>query len=197
MKQILFKHICRLLSLLILIPLYSSLTLPVLADTITLYPTDIASGKDNGPKDGIFDEFYNPGFPSLYDNGFSEGRICVEFDLSAIRAPVLQATLKCNAKQSNDAALITIYGYSGNGQIELSDFANTGNALGTMTGIPELNSLAVTGFISSLPDNSYAGFNFDEALRTPSPLTNCFGDFKLEVKTGTLTVAPTILLLDQ
>lgn len=166
------------------------------AATIILSPADIASGKDV-PKDGIFESFVNPGFPSLIDNNYTEIRMAAEFNLSSVTEPIIKATLSLKALETNTPALIEIHGFSGNGQVELADIGYIGNLLGSIPGSIGTNTLDVTDFVRGIPAGGFAGFSFDEAIREIEILTNSFGEFKLviETKEHRLAILPSILLL--
>jgi hypothetical protein len=56
---------------------------PVGADPITLNAIAFASASDDGPQDGIFDDFLI-GNGSITNNGFTSFRTALEFGLAAI-----------------------------------------------------------------------------------------------------------------
>lgn len=175
----------RLSSRLVALTLAMLLINPVTgqAATIILDAMDVQSGRDNGPKDGIFDAFVNPGTPSLVDNGFTEFRMGAEFDLSLVSNSITSATLSFVANDTNTSAQIAIYGFEGDGLVSLLDIGFTGNLLGSSSGQIGVNSLDVTGFITNELVGNFAGFSFDEALRQPSPTTNRFSSFQLTLET--------------
>src|SRR5215210_960219 len=59
------------------------------------------TGEDEGPQDGTFDSFVNPGLASVVDNGYSSFRGAMEFDVSTIPsgATVTSATLQMFVNQ--------------------------------------------------------------------------------------------------
>lgn len=160
---------------------------------IVLTPTDIASGEDRGPKDGTFDNFVNPGTPSLVDSGFTEFRLATEFHLGTVAGSILSTVLSFDALSPNTPAVIEIHGYTGDGTVSLADIGFTANLLGSVSGALSTNSLDVTAFVSA---GSFAGFSLDEAPRLPppTPTTNRFNSFQLTLTTADVPGPATLWL---
>jgi hypothetical protein len=52
--------------------------------TNLIAPSAAASAIDNGPQDGTFDAFIDPGHPSINKNGSEDIRNALEFDLGSV-----------------------------------------------------------------------------------------------------------------
>lgn len=97
--------------------------IPGLAAAVPLEPVAFESAKDNGPKDGVFDEFSTS--KNVVNNGFTERRIAVEFDLDALPVGSLAAaTLRIPVSIFNEGTKqLELHAYPASGEIELSDFS--------------------------------------------------------------------------
>ena len=111
-------------------PLFLSLLLCTYADFVSaqntennLSPSVFASARDQGPADGNFEELLNaPSAGSLVWNGFTETRFAAEFDISNLGGSITSATLT-GRFNSNANRGLRVDAFTGNGAIELADFA--------------------------------------------------------------------------
>ena len=157
---------CRLRSassLVLLLLLFGS---PVAADSITLNAIAFASASDDGPQDGIFDDFII-GRGSINNNGFTSFRTALEFGLAAIPSGsiVNSAALTLSLNNFEGTRSLRIDGYVGDGSVQLSDFALDGFLTRMNVGV---GSFFVTADATSLVSkfrprgNNFVGFNLRE-----------------------------------
>lgn len=144
--------------------------------TIVLAPVFDQAARDSTPRDGIFEELFPPDEDSLqiYNATIdSEARGVLEFQLPQIGRSMLEsATLHLTDRGIGhggvDEVFLRVDGYSGNGVVDVSDFA--ASSLITQLqypndtfGVPPIN-VDVTSFVRDIlaSSGSFAGF----ALRT-------------------------------
>lgn len=150
------------------------------ASTLVLNYTSIATGRDNGPQDGIFDSFTIPNLGSIVNNGFTSFRTALEFDLSAIpaSATISSAILDFRITAFEGMRSVQVHGYADDGLVQLGDFSRDAlvgtvsvNASGT-----QVFSLDVTPFIAGLAgsSNTFAAFGFREEPANASNFTVMF-----------------------
>ena len=123
---------------------------------------------DKGPQDGIFDEFLVfPNGDQINNNGFSEIRGAMEFDLSPLSGEVVVETkLTLTILMFEGSRSFTVHGWPGNGTVELADFALDGlieTEILDPVGQIDLE-FDVTDLVQSLLDGgrTFAGFNLRE-----------------------------------
>jgi len=159
------KNFVRLMALIAVMLVLISV--PVHAEILTIYPSDDRSGTDD-PAGGGFDSLADQTEGTLTVELNPETRAAFEFDLAAVRAAInngaslISATLDLTRSSTLGGARIKIYGYAGNGVIELSDMQETATVVG-----PEWNpgyavhyTQDMTAFINTLLGTSatHAGF---------------------------------------
>jgi hypothetical protein len=139
------------------------------ASVISLPLADAATAIDNGPEDGVFDEFSPVNFGAINENGFTSFRTAVDFGLAAIPkgSTINAANLSVVVNNYEGMRQVAVNGNVGGGTVQLNDFSSD-QPIGGWTvppvGVTTLN-FDVTGFLSQLVSNnaSFAGFNFREA----------------------------------
>jgi hypothetical protein len=139
---------------------------PVGADTITLNAIAFASASDDGPQDGIFDDFII-GSGSIANNGFTNFRTALEFGLAAIPSgsSVNSATLTLSLNNFEGTRSLRVDAYAGDGSIELTDFALDGFLTSLNLGVGSFFVTAdATSLVSNLlaSGNNFVGFNLRE-----------------------------------
>jgi hypothetical protein len=140
------------------------------AVVITLNPCSEYSGTDGcwsppDPRDGVFEQLWG-GDPaaSLLPGGLTDERFALEYDISAIPSSATIALATLAFTEAVDAPYETrsLYGYVGDGVVDLNDMLATTSLL-----IPQISDgevgttvLPVTAFISSRVSHGdpYAGF---------------------------------------
>jgi len=138
------------------------------ATNITLNFVDAATATDNGPQDGVFDEFAPFNFGSVNNNGWTSFRTALEFDISAVPAgsTINTVTLNMYVNWVEETRSIALHGYGGDGVIKLDDFSRNGLVNSTILNPPGSQNVVfnVVGFINSLVTDGevFAGFNVRE-----------------------------------
>lgn len=138
----------------------SAQALPVISSTIT------GTVRDN-PRGGPAERIFSPVL-SVFKQLIQEDRGIVEFDISGLTSPVGQALFDLTQIGSDgDGFQINVFGYTGNGTLELGDFP-LGAMLASFTvpaGAESAISVDVTGFINDqiAINSEFVGFN----LRLP------------------------------
>ena len=95
------------------------------AGTAVLVPASLASAIDNGPADGAFDSFTGEG--SINNNGFTELRTNMEFDLAGLTpGSVGSATLTFTLTAFEGVRQLEVHGGGGDGSVDLADFSLDG-----------------------------------------------------------------------
>jgi hypothetical protein len=95
------------------------------AAVLELSPCDIKTARDNGPQDGIFDEFAPFNLGSIVNNGFTSFATSMQFCLPALPpgATVNSATVLFSIRNFDGANRgLGSAIYAGDGTIDLSDF---------------------------------------------------------------------------
>lgn len=169
--------------------MYASPT-SVSAEITYLNPIFLAGGIDNGPQDGIFDEFQPAGQdPIVNNNSYQNYRIATEYDISSIPmgSIINSATLTLRIGVWDGPRSVQLHGYSGNGTSELTDF-EMNDLIETMmlqpTGNQYLN-FDIQNFIDDLiTTGQTAGFN----LREEPPNFSNFVVMSIDHNIGQLTV---------
>src|ERR1041385_4608535 len=116
----------------ILTPLYCALLLAMAparaaAPLVTApNPIAVATAIDDGPEDGVFDEFTSANLGSVNNNGYTSMATAFEFDLSSIPrgSSVTAATLSVFVNFVEATRSVVLNGSSDDGGIQLSDFAS-------------------------------------------------------------------------
>ena len=137
------------------------------ADAMNIFSSDDRSGADFSPFDGVFTQFQGDSGGQLMagDLQFEEQRFAIEFDISGV-SNFTTVVLRV-FEISDDQVDASLYGYVGNGAIELEDLndANLTNLLisDVDDGVVETFSpvdFDVTAFVQSLVSNGdqFAGF---------------------------------------
>lgn len=145
------------------------------ADIINLNYSSLATAVDNGPKDGVFDAFAGRNLGAVSNNERTSYRTAFEFDLSGIPAgsEIDSARLVMTLSNRQGTRSVKVYGYIGDGTVQLSDFALNGPFCGDSIG-PELKTFTfdVTRFVASLAErgSTFAGFNLREEPANTSTL---------------------------
>jgi len=124
-----------------------------------------ATGTDNGPADGTFDEIVSGSYFSW--NGYTESRHAAEFDLTDLPDTLVSATLRMTSQGYPEGPrFMQLNGYDGDGAITLSDFEQD-NLLGSIEIDPdyEVIRLDITDFLLGQVRDSKngVGFNFRES----------------------------------
>jgi len=131
--------------------------------TTVLTNSVIGTIRDN-PKNNVPDEGFGFVFQAL-NQPIQEDRGIAEFDISGLTLPVGQAVLNLTQVGSmGDGIMVDVYGYTGNGILELSDFL-LGTLITSFTvpvGAGSAINVDVTNFINAT--SGFAGFN----LRLPN-----------------------------
>ena len=168
------KRILRFISLISTILLLAPMTAHGVQ--ITISPVVLNTAQDDGPQDGVFDQFrLPPNDRQVNNNGFIDIRIAFEFPLSSlpVDSVVNSAVLRFGIAAAEGPRDIQVNGYAGDGSIQLTDFAQDGLIGATTVGpggstptvggiyIPDFDA---TAFITNLVDNGdpFAGFNVRE-----------------------------------
>lgn len=146
----------------------------VFAITVDLKASVIGMAID-AEYDGVFETLHDR-YPLAEFNSFSIGRVMdgnwaserrgiLEFDLSSVNSgsQIDSATLILDwASASNTPGTIVFHGYTGNGNLNVTNATNTGNIVASRTALPLDHdvSVDVTSFIQNLIDggNNWAGF---------------------------------------
>jgi hypothetical protein len=153
------------------------LAAPVPADTISRNYASVATGVDNGPQDGIFDDFAFFNLGSVNDNGYTSFRTVFEFNLSGLPpgSTINSAKLTIVLSNFESPRAIEVHGYAGHGAAQLSDFALNG-LVGTASvgdGGTQTFIFDVTSFVADLAAHgeTFAGFNVREEPANTSNFT--------------------------
>ena len=153
------KLLCSAIALLILAPAVNS-------EAIIKQYSVGSTGIDNGPQDGMFDEFTEPNLGSVNNNGFTSMRTAVEFDIAEFRGPVESATLTVDISNWQGQRALQLHSFVGDGKPDLSDFnlvefesAVTLSPTGTQTIVFDVAE-AVNHSIAE--KSRFVGFNFAE-----------------------------------
>jgi len=130
---------------------------------------------DNGPQDGVFDDFLPNNFGSVVNNGWTSFRTAFEFDISSIPAgsTINAATLTMRVNWVEGTRYIALHSYAGDGAVQLADFSRNGLAdsivLYPLGG--QYVAFDITEFIRSLISSAktFAGFNVrEDPANTPN-----------------------------
>lgn len=147
------------------------------AMTIDLNFTASNTAKDNGPQDGVFDAFSPIDFGAVNNNGFTSFRTAMEFALPTIPpgAGILDSMLTFSFGFIEGVRQIALYGYTGDGSIQLTDMSS-GVLLGSTTLFPSNSQTVVfdtTLFMKLLYSggSTFAGFNVREEPANSSNFT--------------------------
>jgi len=148
---------------------------PAPADVINLNYISIATGKDEGPQDGVFDSFSIPNLGSVNNNGWTSYRTAFEFNLSGLPDgfTINKASLTISIWNIEGTRAIEVHGYKGDGTAQLSDFSLNG-LVGTAEVSPDGSqtfNFDATDFVADLVANNwtFAGFNVrEEPANTPN-----------------------------
>lgn len=116
-----------------------------------------------------------------------ESRAFMEYDLSAVTGPVSQATITINTTNGASGKAIDVYGYTGNGTLELGDFP-LGAFVTSFVAPAVQTTIDVTAFINTqvTGGSAFAGFN----LRLQQEDTSYISQF------GTTTTNYPLLTVD-
>lgn len=151
-----------------------------LAQVVTLNYVTAATGEDFGPQDGIFDAFTVLNFGSVNNNGYTSFRTAVEFALPVMPqgAKIRSAVVNGDIYNFEGSRQIAIYGYAGDGTIQLADFALGVPLASTTIGPQGTNPFTfdVTSLVSTLAGSGqrYVGLNLREEPANPSNFTVMF-----------------------
>lgn len=153
------KVLCSIIAMLAFAPLVSS-------EVITKQYVVGATGIDNGPQDGVFDEFTEHNLGSVNNNGYSSMRTAVEYDIAEFSLPVDSATLTIDVGNFDGLRSVKLHSFVGNGQADLSDF-NLVNFEAAVTVSPDgtqriLFDVAEAVNQSIVGKNAFIGFNLAE-----------------------------------
>ena len=142
---------------------------------VVLTPSILATAQDQGPQDGVFDNYENPaGYARVTNNGWTSLRGELAFSLAEIPSgtTVTAATLSFHIGpwEANEAMprYVVVHGYGGDGVLALSDFARTGFVGSFVFSSPEwrLVSLDITGLVA---DVRFGGLGFVEVIVREEP----------------------------
>jgi hypothetical protein len=152
------------------------------ADVLTLNVISIATGMDDGPQDGVFDSFTTANLGSVNNNGFTSFRTAFKFNLSGLPAgwTIDSATVTMVMTNAEGTREIQVHGYTGGGNVELTDFARDGllESASVNPSTSETLVFDVTSFVADRVANGemVVGFN----VREEPPNTSNFQIMQLE-----------------
>jgi hypothetical protein len=131
-------------------------------------PTVDGSVRDYDPKDGIPDIILDNSIVQILNVPSSEDRGVIEFRLSGLSQPVINAELflPVFASDGSSPSAINVFAYAGDGNLTLSDWSQGIFMTSFLYSGVEAVTLDVTSFISSAvaAKYPYAGFNFRFAI---------------------------------
>jgi hypothetical protein len=139
--------------------------------TTTWIPgTGYATAIDSPPTDGVFDEFINPGYASIGNNGYSEIRGRVGFPMGEVPGAATIASASVNLVLGNfdGTRSLAVHGQSGNCSAELPDFA-AGVLLATLLIEPVGTITAVVDVTPLVADARASGAACVEILLRETP----------------------------
>lgn len=127
-----------------------------------------ATATDDGPQDGIFDQFAPYNYGSVNDNGWTSFRTALEYDLSRFPAgtAIGSASLRFAIGVWEGPRSLAVHAYAGDGQITLPDFSRDGYAGGAI--LPATGTVTaeidVTDAVRALVASgaAFAGFTLRE-----------------------------------
>ena len=142
------------------------------AAVLDVYYSSLATGRDGGPQDGVFDAIVAPGMAGVSNNGWTSMRTAFEFTLSALptNAVINAATVTMTVGWVDGTRQVALHGYAGDGAVTLADFALDG-LMGVRTLSPSSTpaiaqhlSFDVSDFLKGLAsgDRTFVGFNLRE-----------------------------------
>lgn len=142
-------------------------SLPMAASATTVLESSFFGFvRDNSVQDGVGD-FFIGGTGEVLNRSTIQDRGIFEFDISAINTPISSALLGLTVVPGFDAPLqVDVYGYTGNGVAEASDYSLGGGILASFTASGTIAPLDVTAFINEQIglSSDWVGFN----LRLPT-----------------------------
>ena len=146
------------------------------ASQLVLNYVSLATARDQGPQDGVFDAFTPANLGSVNNNGYTSLRTAFEFSLASIPpgATIDAAVLTVRLYNDLDPRSLQVHGYSGDGAVTLGDFARDGLVATFSAGTwGQFFQLDVSTFIAGLisAGSSYAGFNVREQPANSSNFT--------------------------
>jgi hypothetical protein len=147
----------------------------------------IRDGVPFSAKDGIPDSTLDLSVVQALDVPNFEDRGIIEFSLSGLSQPILNAELVLPVFSSNGPYPFTIdvFGYAGDGVLTLSDWAQGSHLTSFSYSGEQIVTLDVTSFISSAvaAGDAFAGFNFRFAVPSSINLNGPFVAFgSLEIR---------------
>ena len=114
-----------------------------------------------GPATGMDANWNDGGFQGFVTNSSFSDHTLFEFDMAAITAPVLSASLEWSFERGSIGDTVFVDSYVADGVASLSDWVlQNSNLAGTGTGSPGAQSIDVTSLVQASAGAGFLGFSF-------------------------------------